>query len=60
MTALLESVIPDMLDSQHPLAVLNTEGEVEGHISRSTLADILSDQPTDEAETQSDKNSVQQ
>ncbi|MEL0630278.1 glycine betaine/L-proline ABC transporter ATP-binding protein [Psychromonas aquatilis] len=58
--ALLESVIPDMLDSEHPLAVLNTEGEVEGHISRSTLADILSDQPTEEAETQSDKNSVHQ
>lgn len=58
--ALLESVIPDMLDSEHPLAVLNTEGEVEGHISRSTLADILSDQPVEETETQSDKNSVQQ
>ena len=45
--ALLESVISDMLDNEHPLAVLNTEGELEGHISRSTLSDILSDQPTE-------------
>ena len=36
-----------MLDNEHPLAVLNTEGELEGHISRSTLSDILSDQPTE-------------
>ncbi|WP_413693606.1 quaternary amine ABC transporter ATP-binding protein [Psychromonas sp. KJ10-2] len=46
--ALLESVIPDMLDNEHPLAVVNDEGEVEGHISRSTLSDILSDQATEE------------
>ncbi|RBW46756.1 glycine betaine/L-proline ABC transporter ATP-binding protein [Psychromonas sp. B3M02] len=46
--ALLESVISDMLDNEHPLAVVNDEGEVEGHISRSTLSDILSDQATEE------------
>ncbi|MEG3753206.1 glycine betaine/L-proline ABC transporter ATP-binding protein [Psychromonas arctica] len=46
--ALLESVIPDMLDNEHPLAVVNNDGEVEGHISRSTLSDILSDQPAEE------------
>ncbi|WP_409439257.1 glycine betaine/L-proline ABC transporter ATP-binding protein [Psychromonas sp. GE-S-Ul-11] len=45
--ALLESVIPDMLDNEHPLAVVNNAGEVEGHISRSTLSDILSDQPSE-------------
>lgn len=49
--ALLESVISDMLDNEYPLAVLNAEGEVEGHISRSTLSDILSDQPS-EVETE--------
>jgi len=47
--ALLESVIPDMLDNEHPLPVLNAEGDVEGHLSRTTLADILSDNPTDES-----------
>ena len=44
--ALLESVIPDMLDNSHPLPVLNADGEIEGHICCSTLADILSDQPS--------------
>ncbi len=44
--ALLESVIPEMLDNIHELPVLNAEGEVEGYLSRSTLADILSDQPS--------------
>ena len=45
--ALLESVIPDMLDNEHPLAVLNEEGEVEGYLSRETLSGILSDQTND-------------
>ncbi|MEL0660785.1 glycine betaine/L-proline ABC transporter ATP-binding protein [Psychromonas arctica] len=44
--ALLESVIPEMLDNIHELPVLNAEGEVKGYLSRSTLADILSDQPS--------------
>jgi glycine betaine/proline transport system ATP-binding protein len=49
--ALLESVIPEMLDNVHELPVLNAEGEVEGYLSRSTLADILSDQSSAEANT---------
>ena len=50
--ALLESVIPEMLENIHELPVLNAEGEVEGYLSRSTLADILSDQPSaDDAES---------
>ncbi len=48
--ALLETVIPEMLDNELPLPVLNEEGEVEGHLSRSTLAEILSDQPGVEEE----------
>ncbi|GLS92369.1 ABC transporter ATP-binding protein [Psychromonas marina] len=44
--ALLESVIPDMIDNEHPLPVLNAEGEVEGHLCRTTLAEVLSDQPS--------------
>jgi len=42
--ALLETVISDMLDNEHSLPVLNAEGEVEGHLCRSALAEVLSDQ----------------
>lgn len=48
--ALLESVIPDMIDNEHPLPVLNAEGEVEGHLCRSTLAEVLSDQPSNDSD----------
>jgi glycine betaine/proline transport system ATP-binding protein len=49
--ALLETVIPDMLDNQLPLPVLNEDGDVEGNLCRSTLVDVLSDKPsTDEKE----------
>jgi glycine betaine/proline transport system ATP-binding protein len=41
--ALLETVIPDMLDNDLPLPVLNEDGELEGRLSRSTLVEILSD-----------------
>lgn len=43
--ALIESVIPEMLDNNLPLPVLNEEGEVEGHLCRTALAEVLSDQP---------------
>ncbi|PKG38130.1 quaternary amine ABC transporter ATP-binding protein [Psychromonas sp. Urea-02u-13] len=46
--ALIETVIPEMLDNTHPLPVLNAEGEVEGHLCRSTLAEVLSDQSSSE------------
>ena len=52
--ALLETVIPEMLDNQLPLPVLNVDGEVEGHLCRSTLVEVLSDQPSMEK----DKNKV--
>ncbi len=52
--ALLEAVIPETLDSDHPLPVLNAEGDVEGHLSRSTLAEVLSDQATN-AEDEKDE-----
>ena len=48
--ALLESVISEMLDNEHPLPVLNAEGEVEGHLSRSALSDALSDTAEEETE----------
>ena len=46
--ALIESVIPEMLDNTLPLPVLNEDGEVEGHLCRSTLVEVLSDQPSAE------------
>lgn len=42
--ALLETVIPDILDNQLPLPVLNEDGKVEGSLCRATLVEILSDQ----------------
>ena len=48
--ALIETVIPEMLDNELPLPVLNGEGEVEGHLCRTTLAEVLSDQPSTEEE----------
>ncbi|MGF1714231.1 quaternary amine ABC transporter ATP-binding protein [Photobacterium chitinilyticum] len=42
--SLLEAVIPETLDSEHPLPVINADGDVEGRLSRSTLAEVLSDQ----------------
>ncbi|WP_211682163.1 glycine betaine/L-proline ABC transporter ATP-binding protein [Moritella sp. 24] len=48
--ALIESVIPEMLDNELPLPVLNEEGDVEGHLCRSTLAEVLSDQTSVEEE----------
>ncbi|OBU23778.1 glycine betaine/L-proline ABC transporter ATP-binding protein [Photobacterium kishitanii] len=44
--ALLETVIPETLDNEHPLPVINEEGDVTGRLSRSTLAEALSDQAT--------------
>ncbi|OAN10846.1 glycine betaine/L-proline ABC transporter ATP-binding protein [Photobacterium jeanii] len=41
--ALLEEVIPETLDNEHPLPVVNAEGDVEGRLSRSTLAEVLSE-----------------
>lgn len=39
--SLLEEVIPDTLDTEHPLPVVGEEGELEGVLSRSRLAKIL-------------------
>lgn len=44
--ALLETVIPETLDSEHPLPVINEAGDVTGRLSRSTLAEALTDQAT--------------
>ncbi|MFC5080918.1 Glycine betaine transport ATP-binding protein OpuAA [Vibrio thalassae] len=41
--ALLEEVIPETLDNDHPLPVVDDNGDLKGHLSKSTLADVLSD-----------------
>ena len=56
--ALLESVIPEMIENEHPLPVLNAEGEVEGHLCRSTLAEVLSDQSSVESDVQLQQETV--
>tara|TARA_R110001583_G_scaffold22377_6_gene84000 strand:+ start:16756 stop:17985 length:1230 start_codon:yes stop_codon:yes gene_type:complete len=48
--ALLETVIPDMLDNSLPLPVLNDEGDIEGNLCRTKLVDVLSDQGSNEEE----------
>ncbi|WP_318402179.1 quaternary amine ABC transporter ATP-binding protein [Photobacterium leiognathi] len=47
--ALLETVIPETLDSDHPLPVVDAEGQVTGRLSRSTLAEVLSEHSNNEA-----------
>lgn len=39
--AVLETVIPDTLDADYSLPVVDDEGNLTGHLSRSTLAEVL-------------------
>jgi glycine betaine/proline transport system ATP-binding protein len=39
--AVLETVIPDTLNSQYSLPVIDDQGEMTGQLSRSTLAEVL-------------------
>lgn len=41
--SLIESVIPDTLDSEYPLPVVDEAGELMGELSRSNLSEVLSD-----------------
>ncbi|WP_243647341.1 quaternary amine ABC transporter ATP-binding protein [Aestuariirhabdus litorea] len=41
--SLLEAVIPDTLDNDYPLPVVDEEGELMGELSRSDLVEVLSD-----------------
>ena len=46
-------MIPETLDSDHPLPVVDADGQVTGRLSRSALAEVLSDHANDAA---SEKN----
>jgi len=58
--ALLETVIPEMIENSLPLPVLNAEGEVEGHLCRTSLAEVLSDQSSIESEETADKKALEE
>jgi len=42
--AVLESVIPETLESDLPLPVIDSDGKLKGELSRSSLAEVLVDQ----------------
>lgn len=44
--AVLESVIPETLESDLPLPVIDSDGKLMGELSRSSLAEVLVDQQT--------------
>ncbi|MEH6649508.1 MAG: glycine betaine/L-proline ABC transporter ATP-binding protein [Motiliproteus sp.] len=41
--ALLESVIPETLDTDYPLPVVDADGDLQGELSRASLAQVLGD-----------------
>lgn len=50
--AVLETVIPDTLNSQYSLPVIDDEGEMTGQLSRSTLAEVLGNEEPKTAKTE--------
>ena len=53
MDAVLEEVIPDTLEAEHPLPVIDDEGQLAGELSRGNLADILATSNTENREGKS-------
>jgi len=45
--AVLETVIPETLESDHPVPVVDDEGHLQGELSRSSLAEVLVDPHAD-------------
>ena len=48
--ALLESVIPETLDTDFPLPVIDEQGDLQGQLSRASLAEVLGDASGNEAD----------
>jgi glycine betaine/proline transport system ATP-binding protein len=44
-SAILETVIPETLEAEYPLPVIDDQGQLQGELSRQDLADILGDSP---------------
>ncbi|QQX80077.1 glycine betaine/L-proline ABC transporter ATP-binding protein [Shewanella sp. KX20019] len=55
--ALLESIIPATMESDFPLPVVDSEGDLQGELSRAHLADVLSDFYTDDADNSDSQKS---
>ncbi len=47
--ALLESVIPETLDTDYPLPVVDADGDLQGELSRASLAEVLGDNSSNNA-----------
>ncbi|TCS41908.1 quaternary amine ABC transporter ATP-binding protein [Reinekea marinisedimentorum] len=43
--AVIEEVIPETLDQEYPIPVVDEEGKLQGELSRDTIAEVLSPQP---------------
>lgn len=52
--ALLESIIPATMESDFPLPVIDSDGDLQGELSRAHLADVLSDFYSDDADDSTD------
>ncbi|MRI31423.1 glycine betaine/L-proline ABC transporter ATP-binding protein [Endozoicomonas sp. OPT23] len=47
--AILESIIPDTMETEYPLPVVDSDGELQGELCRSDLIEVLSDANTQAA-----------
>ncbi len=47
----IEEVIPDTLDQDYPIPVVDEEGELQGELSRETIAEVLSPQTSEDEQT---------
>lgn len=52
--SLLEEVLPETLDTEYPLPVIGDDGELQGELSRASLAAVLGDSPEAPDATQDD------
>jgi len=50
--AVLETVIPETLEADHPIPVVDEEGQLQGELSRSSLAEVLVDSSETESESE--------
>ena len=53
--AVLETVIPDTLDSDYSLPVVDDDGQLTGRLSRSTLAEVLGNDQSEEGAASTEK-----
>lgn len=53
--SLIEEVLPDTLDADHPLPVIDSDGNLTGQLSRASLAEVLGTPNTDDANEQEDR-----